>query len=74
VGRGHPDQPQRRLPLQQRRCWSRWSAAGGGRIINIASIIGQTGAFGRANYAAAKAGVIAFTKSVAQEVASSASP
>ena len=42
---------------------------GWGRIINIASIIGQTGAYGQANYAAAKAGVIAFTKSVAQEVA-----
>jgi len=42
---------------------------GWGRIINIASIIGQTGAFGQANYAAAKAGVIAFTKSVAQEMA-----
>ena len=40
-----------------------------GRVINIASIIGQTGAFGQANYAAAKAGVIAFTKSVAQELA-----
>jgi len=44
-------------------------ARGWGRIINIASIIGQTGAFGQANYAAAKTGVIAFTKSVAQEVA-----
>jgi len=44
-------------------------ARGWGRIINIASIIGQTGAFGQANYAASKAGVIAFTKSVAQEVA-----
>jgi NAD(P)-dependent dehydrogenase (short-subunit alcohol dehydrogenase family) len=42
---------------------------GWGRILNIASIIGQTGAYGQANYAAAKAGVIAFTKSVAQEVA-----
>ena len=42
---------------------------GWGRIINIASIIGQTGAFGQANYAAAKAGVIAFTKSVAMELA-----
>ncbi len=40
-------------------------ARGWGRIINIASIIGQTGS----NYAAAKAGVIAFTKSVAQELA-----
>lgn len=44
-------------------------ARGWGRVINIASIIGQTGAFGQANYAAAKAGVIAFTKSVAQEIA-----
>ena len=42
---------------------------GWGRIINISSIIGQTGAFGQANYAAAKAGIIAFTKSVAQELA-----
>ena len=42
---------------------------GWGRIINIASIIGQTGALGQANYAAAKAGIIAFTKSVAQELA-----
>src|ERR1700737_4178690 len=39
------------------------------RMINRALSIGQTGAFGQANYAAAKAGVIAFTKSVAQEVA-----
>ncbi len=44
-------------------------ARGWGRVINIASIIGQTGAFGQANYVAAKAGVIAFTKSVAQELA-----
>ena len=44
-------------------------ARGWGRIINISSIIGQTGAFGQANYAAAKAGVIAFTKSVAHEIA-----
>ena len=44
-------------------------ASGWGRVVNIASIIGQTGAFGQANYAAAKAGVIAFTKSVAHELA-----
>src|SRR2546427_5565571 len=42
---------------------------GWGRIINIASIIGQTGAFGQADYPAAKAGGIAFTKSIAQEMA-----
>jgi len=40
-----------------------------GRIINIASIVGQTGAFGQANYAASKGGIIAFTKCVALEYA-----
>jgi acetoacetyl-CoA reductase len=40
-----------------------------GRIINIASMIGQTGNIGQANYAAAKAGLIAFTKSAALELA-----
>ena len=40
-----------------------------GRIINISSIIGQNGAFGQTNYAAAKAGIIGFTKSLALEVA-----
>lgn len=38
-----------------------------GRIINISSINGQKGQFGQANYAASKAGVIGFTKSVALE-------
>ncbi len=41
-----------------------------GRIVNISSFVGQTGAFGQTNYAAAKAGVIGFTKSLALEVAS----
>ncbi len=40
----------------------------GGRIINIASIAGVFGNSGQANYAAAKAGVIAFTKSLAKEL------
>lgn len=40
-----------------------------GRIINISSIIGITGNFGQSNYAASKAGIIGFTKSVAKEVA-----
>jgi len=41
-----------------------------GRIINITSIVGQTGAAGQANYSASKAGLIGFTLSVAREVAS----
>jgi 3-oxoacyl-[acyl-carrier protein] reductase len=42
----------------------------GGRIVNITSVVGQAGNPGQANYAAAKAGLIGFTKSVALEVAS----
>ena len=41
-----------------------------GSIINIASIIGLMGNAGQANYAASKGGVIAFTKSIAREIAS----
>ena len=41
-----------------------------GRIINIASVIGVTGNPGQANYAAAKAGIIAFSKSLAREIGS----
>ena len=40
-----------------------------GRIINLSSIVGISGNAGQANYAASKAGVIGFTKSVAQELA-----
>jgi 3-oxoacyl-[acyl-carrier protein] reductase len=41
-----------------------------GRIVNITSIVGLTGNKGQANYAASKAGLIGFTKSVAKEYAS----
>jgi 3-oxoacyl-[acyl-carrier protein] reductase len=41
-----------------------------GRIINIASVVGASGNAGQTNYAAAKAGMIGFTKSLAREVGS----
>ncbi len=42
---------------------------GGGRIVNMASIIGQKGNLRQSNYAAAKAGIVGFSKSAAQELA-----
>jgi len=41
-----------------------------GRIVNLSSVVGVTGNPGQANYAAAKAGLLGFTKSLAQELAS----
>ncbi len=42
---------------------------GWGRVINISSVNGVKGQFGQANYSAAKAGILGFTKAIAQEVA-----
>lgn len=44
-------------------------AKGYGRIVNISSVIGQSGNYGQANYATAKAGMVGFTKSAALEFA-----
>jgi len=43
--------------------------AGWGRIVNISSVVGQTGNFGQTNYAATKGAIIAFTESLARELA-----
>jgi NAD(P)-dependent dehydrogenase (short-subunit alcohol dehydrogenase family) len=42
---------------------------GSGRIVNISSVIGETGSIGQANYAASKSGLFGFTKSLALETA-----
>jgi 3-oxoacyl-[acyl-carrier protein] reductase len=44
--------------------------ARGGRIVNVTSVVGFTGNPGQANYAAAKAGIVGFSKSLAREVGS----
>ncbi len=53
---------QQALPAMVRARW--------GRIINISSVVGETGNPGQANYVASKAGLIGLTKALAQEVAS----
>ncbi len=51
-------------------CLKSMLSANFGRIISISSVVGTTGNPGQSNYAAAKAGLIGFTKALAQEVAS----
>lgn len=51
--------------------WEHMKARKYGRIVSISSIIGQAGGFGQTNYSASKAGLLGFTKSLAQEGARS---
>jgi 3-oxoacyl-[acyl-carrier protein] reductase len=53
-----------------RRCLRGMLKARNGRIVNLTSVVGAAGNAGQSNYAAAKAGIVGFSKSLAQEVAS----
>lgn len=46
------------------------ASRGWGRVVNVSSVVGRIGNFGQANYSAAKAGLIGFTKTLAREYAS----
>ena len=69
VGRGDQHQPEQRLRRHPAASSTPMAARGWGRVINISSIVGRIGNFGQANYAAAKAGLIGLTKTLAREYA-----
>ena len=73
TGTGCGGQPAGHVPVHPRPARPH-ARRGSGRIINIASQLGQIGGSELAHYSASKAGVIGFTKALAREVASSGRP
>jgi len=69
LGRGGPDQSRFSVQHDETGVCEDMVERGWGRIINVSSIIASKGGFGQTNYAAAKAGMHGFTKSLALEVA-----
>ena len=66
-GPGHRHKPEGRIQLLKG-CCKAYGKAKVGRIVNIASIVGEMGNAGQANYSASKGGVIALTKTVARGI------